>query len=256
MKISIITVAYNNIEGLKATSQSVLQQTSADIEWIVVDGASKDGSADFLKAFSGADIRWVSERDGGIFDAMNKGIGMASGRYSIFMNAGDVFAEENLIEKVVTAVGDSSPDLIYGDSLEQGGDELLYKAARDPKQISYVMFTHHQSIFYRTAAISDGYDLSYKYSGDWALTSTLLRKPGVTSLYCPFPICIFERGGISQREDQRKVIDHEHWRIYREIHRMNIVKSGVLWFTKTSANKFRSKFPGLYDTLRYRLKAR
>jgi len=116
MKISIITVAYNNIEGLKATSQSVLQQTSADIEWIVVDGASKDGSADFLKAFSGADIRWVSERDGGIFDAMNKGIGMASGQYSIFMNAGDIFAEENLIEKVVTAVGDSSPDMIYGDS--------------------------------------------------------------------------------------------------------------------------------------------
>lgn len=93
MKISIITINYNNIEGLKQTVESVLSQTYIDKEYIVIDGGSKDGAVDFLKSQNKITY-WVSEKDGGLYNAMNKGIRKLSGDYVIFMNSGDVFLIE------------------------------------------------------------------------------------------------------------------------------------------------------------------
>lgn len=97
-KISIITISYNNLEGLKRTVHSVLSQSYKDYEYIVVDGGSNDGSKEYLEANSAHITRWVSEPDKGIYNAMNKGIAMATGKYCIFMNSGDHFFSATTLE--------------------------------------------------------------------------------------------------------------------------------------------------------------
>ena len=98
-KISIITISYNNLEGLKRTVPSVLSQTYNDYEYIVVDGGSNDGSKEYLESKSALITRWISEPDKGIYNAMNKGIAMATGEYCIFMNSGDHFLSAMVLEK-------------------------------------------------------------------------------------------------------------------------------------------------------------
>lgn len=101
MKISVITINFNNCEGLKKTIESVVQQTFHDIEWIVVDGGSTDGSRELLEKYSKHFTYWVSEPDEGIYSAMNKGLKRAKGEYTIFLNSGDCFANPNVLTDVV-----------------------------------------------------------------------------------------------------------------------------------------------------------
>ena len=97
MKISIITINYNNIQGLKQTLFSVLEQDYNNIEYIVIDGGSTDGSKELLRAKSDELFYWVSERDKGVYNAMNKGIAQSTGDYLIFMNSGDVFFNKHVL---------------------------------------------------------------------------------------------------------------------------------------------------------------
>lgn len=102
MKLSIITINYNNVNGLQKTLESVFRQTCKEFEYIVVDGASEDGSKELLEQFlAKADFpfRWISEPDNGIYAAMNKGIRMAQGEYLHFLNSGDWLTDEKVVEK-------------------------------------------------------------------------------------------------------------------------------------------------------------
>ena len=104
MKISIITINWNNNEGLKRTLESVVSQTSREYEYIVVDGASTDGSVETIVRYANHSIlRWVSEPDGGIYNAMNKGIRMATGEYVMMLNSGDWFVGEGVLEALLAA---------------------------------------------------------------------------------------------------------------------------------------------------------
>ena len=120
MKLSIITINRNNAQGLKKTMQSVVEQTSNDIEYIVVDGASTDESVDIIKSFADQRlIRWVSERDNGIYNAMNKGIGMAQGEYVMILNSGDYLATPQVIEQMNEKLVDKGqPDILYGNMIK------------------------------------------------------------------------------------------------------------------------------------------
>ena len=100
MKYSIITVNYNNKEGLRKTIESVVRQTYRDFEFIVIDGGSTDGSTDILKEYDEQINYWVSEKDSGIYNAMNKGIKKSIGDYLIFMNSGDCFYQNDVLETV------------------------------------------------------------------------------------------------------------------------------------------------------------
>ena len=118
MKISIITVCYNNINGLERTFESVKKIKSAfsesiDFEWIIVDGGSTDGTVSYLQEKSKAIDYWISENDTGIYNAMNKGISIANGDYYIFMNSGDIFSEE-LFESQLDNELEGGYELIYG----------------------------------------------------------------------------------------------------------------------------------------------
>ena len=100
MKYSIITINYNNADGLRRTIESVVSQTYADYEYLIIDGGSTDGSVNAIKEYEDKISYWVSEKDGGIYNAMNKGVKVAHGEYLIFMNSGDVFYNDRVIERI------------------------------------------------------------------------------------------------------------------------------------------------------------
>jgi len=115
-KFSIITVVYNAKEVLEKTVQSIQYQTYKDFEHIIVDGGSTDGTLEYIQSLSIDNLKYVSEMDNGIYDAMNKGIGLSNGEYLLFLNAGDNFYSENILEKIVDEINelDSKPKIIYG----------------------------------------------------------------------------------------------------------------------------------------------
>jgi putative colanic acid biosynthesis glycosyltransferase len=253
---SIITISFNNIDGLRNTHESVINQDFENYEWLVVDGGSSDGTDDYLSNITDERLRYVCEADDGIYDAMRKGVNMASGEYLIFMNSGDVFAENDVLSSVIGEIKGRRPQVIYGDSYERSGDIRFYKPARKPSENRYVMFTHHQSIFYKRKLIQHvGFDMSYRISGDWVMTTRVLAQANGDVYGVPIPISTFERGGISQSKSHRRIINREHFRIYREEQGHSFTRSCYLWIRKVSINKFREIAPGLYDIIRYRSKA-
>ena len=133
MKLSIITVAYNAFAPLQETAENILAQTFTDYEYLVIDGGSSDGTADYLEKlafrFNGRSIpfHFVSEPDHGIYDAMNKGSRMAKGDWILFLNAGDLFAASDVLEKIFEQSSDAG--VIYGDTLcVYQGRQKLYPA--------------------------------------------------------------------------------------------------------------------------------
>lgn len=115
MKLTIITVNYNDAHGLKRTLQSVKEQTSRDLEYLVIDGGSQDGSKDLLDEYNEIITYSVSEKDTGVFNAMNKGIQKANGEYCLFLNAGDYLVSEDVIEKILPML--DGTDFISGDTI-------------------------------------------------------------------------------------------------------------------------------------------
>lgn len=196
IKFSIVTITYNNRDGLSRTANSIQNQTNKNYEWIIIDGASTDGTQDDFPHYPSATI--ISEPDNGIYDAMNKGINRATGDYLIFMNAGDMFATPDILDHV-NSLTHPNPDLIYGDSIEGA----YYKTARTPQHINWGLFTHHQAIFYNRQALGDiRYDTHYKIAADYDLTLRFLQNHK-NAMYIRKPICIFEQGGISQQQVKR-----------------------------------------------------
>lgn len=199
MLFTIITVTRNNRDGLKRTAQSVKSQSFEGYEWIIIDGASTDGTKELLLSLNALSI---SEPDDGIYDAMNKGIKRANGFFVIFMNAGDTFADEHTLLNIASYIEEvqETPDFIYGDALEQlNDDKTAYKKARPYSKAKTGMFTHHQAMIYRHDKIDTlRYDTAYKIAADYKFTLQYLENCS-TVLYAPFPICLFEQGGLSQQ---------------------------------------------------------
>lgn len=240
MLFSIITITRDNIEGLKKTQDSLHWQVCRDFEWIVIDGASKDGTKKFLQTVT---AHWISEKDHGIYDAMNKGIGYATGNYLLFLNAGDTLASPDTLERVKEAMA-SAPDFIYGDSIEADN----HKPARHHSGILSGMFTHHQSMFYNRHLLGPlRYDTSYKIAADYKFTLAFLKKSGVI-LYCPFPVCIFEQGGVSQTHVRHGRI--EQFRARRELDACHPIRNFFIYGLQSVTMAIRRASPRLYWFLR------
>ena len=125
MKLSIITINYNDAIGLQKTLNSTISQSCADFEHVIVDGASPDNSVEVIKKYAveasakGIKVTWISEKDKGIYNAMNKGIKMASGEYIEILNAGDILASDEVVEKMYAALEEKNyPELLYGNMLK------------------------------------------------------------------------------------------------------------------------------------------
>ena len=128
-KITIITIVFNNREGFIKTLNSVVSQTYKNKEYLVIDGGSTDGTLDVIKHNSNFIDYWVSEKDRGIYDAMNKGLAKANGEWVIFMNSGDVFSESDVLSKIFDSTIIENVDLIYSDYYTEGdGLKILNKS--------------------------------------------------------------------------------------------------------------------------------
>lgn len=148
--ISVITVNYNNLLGLKKTLDSINIQTSKDFEWIVIDGGSTDGSKELLEQNADIISYWVSEKDNGIYHAMNKGIKVAKGDYLQFLNSGDSLADKDIIMRFCER--NNTEDVIYGNAIIVNGNDHEVKRFHAPEFVRFSYFfghaLNHQATFF------------------------------------------------------------------------------------------------------------
>ena len=205
-KVSIITVCFNAKEMLITTLEDIRKQKYDNLEYIVVDGKSSDGTLDLLNNYQDIISKIVSEPDKGIYDAMNKGINIATGEWAIFMNAGDTFADENVLTHVFKEGDDA--DVIYGDVIKYSSDgKRTIKKAEKPHN-AHRMFFCHQSALTRISCLREfPYDIKYRLSADFHLYKRLYLS-GKRFKQVDFPISVFDTTGASNTHRSKGLIEN------------------------------------------------
>lgn len=210
MKVSIITVTYNSAGTLKDTINSVISQTYHDIEYIIIDGGSMDGTVDIIRAFEpefGGRLKWKSEKDRGIYDAMNKGIGMATGEVVGILNSDDYFTSPEVIARMVTVFEDKRPDAVYGD-IHFIHDKNPSKCVRyysskrfRPFWLRFGFMPAHPSFYLRREIYRQvgGYKLDYKIGADYEMMVRLFRVYRIRTQYIPLDFVTMRTGGVSTK---------------------------------------------------------
>lgn len=219
MAISVITINFNDKAGLAKTVKSVMGQ-SVSAEFIIIDGASTDGSVDVIKEHAEHLDYWVSEKDTGIYNAMNKGIAKATGDYCIFMNSGDVFYDEKVLEKVIPYLDGTA--IINGDTSYPSG---RYDKSPDDVTLSFFMNSTiiHQSTFIRTDLLKkNNYDEKYRIVSDWKFWIEELIVKGVSYKNIHLPISIFDENGIGSTNIE--LHDNEMVQVLEELFPKKILK--------------------------------
>src|SRR5688572_30812157 len=209
---SVITINFNNLQGLKRTFRSIVCQTAREhVQFIVVDGASTDGSAGFLTDNSLLIDTLEIAPDKGIYDAMNKGLQLATGDYVWFVNSGDAIYDPHFVAKVLPLVS-NSPDVIFGDTMyvDAEGEELGLMSKNKPQKLTqklgpdsfrYGMNVCHQS-FIAKRELCPPYDLKYRQAADIDWIIQILKKKPSTARYDGI-VASFEVGGSSKRNEKR-----------------------------------------------------
>lgn len=165
---SIVTVVRNDAPGFERTALSIRAQTCSDYEWIVIDGGSSDGTVDCIHGNIDIISSWLSEPDNGIYDGMNKGLRRAVASYVVFLNAGDIFADENVLERVQSELKAAPCDVLFGSSQLDFGGFRVRRKARAPCYIWHGQPGLHQSTFFRCKKhLEFEYDGSYRICGDY-----------------------------------------------------------------------------------------
>lgn len=169
-KLSVITIVYNNVRDIERTMLSVLNQTYRNIEYIIIDGGSVDGTKDIIYNYKSRLTQFISEPDQGIYDAMNKGLSLATGDYVLFMNSGDEIYSPETVKEVFET--ESSADIYYGETemFNDRWESLGQRRHCAPenfnwKSFKYGMSISHQAIYVKRS-IAEPFDLQYKYSAD------------------------------------------------------------------------------------------
>lgn len=199
-KVTVVTVCYQAAAMLKKTLLNIVAQQYEPLEYIVVDGGSDDDTLSVIRRHESAITRWVSEPDGGIYDAMNKAVAMATGEWVVFMNAGDQFAADDVLSRVfsekadggVLTHGHTAADVIYGDVVKGG---LVKKT--EPWHNAHRMIFCHQSALTRTDCLRRfSFDVRHRMSADFHFYKRL-AKSGGRFVRVDFPIADFDTTGVS-----------------------------------------------------------
>jgi len=253
MLFSIVTVCYNDLQGLELTYASVINQTFADYEMIIVDGNSTDGTLEWLKTIDNPKIRWKSEPDKGIFDAMNKGLDQAKGKFVIFMNSYDEFASTDVLENISLELENHPKDkfsFIYGDSIDitLEGKEL-YKKSRSHLLNWRGLFTSHQAMLFK---INDSrFPLEYPTTSDYAYVSRYIKNAEPENiLQLNLAICKFKLGGTNETARYRAL--KEDYQIRRQVIGLSMFKSSLLFILHFIHTFLKRNSPRLTRKLRYR----
>jgi glycosyltransferase involved in cell wall biosynthesis len=208
--VSIITVACNSATTIHTAIQSVLSQTYERIEYIIVDGLSKDATVDVIRSyepqFQGR-IKWISEKDTGIYDAMNKGISMATGDIVGILNSDDYFTSDNVIERMVASFQDANIDAVYGDIhfIRDGIPDkcVRYYSSRrfSPGWLRFGFMPAHPSFYVRREVFERAglYKTDYKIGSDYEMMVRLFLTHKIKAQYLPMDFVTMRLGGLSNR---------------------------------------------------------
>lgn len=215
-RLSIITINLNNKEGFQKTIESVMRQTFTAFEFIVIDGASIDGSIDLIKAYADKITYWISEPDSGIFNAMNKGIKQATGEYCLFLNSGDHLYNEHVLENALSL--NFKEDIVYGDQYIEKNDKLVRSLFLTPEYITFRSFINstipHQCTFIKRKLFDliGLYNENNRIVSDWEWNALALFKYNCSLKKINLPISVYNTNGISSNQD----IINEHQKEKKE----------------------------------------
>ena len=228
MKISIITVTYNSVNTVADTFDSVLRQTHEDIEYVVVDGASTDGTVDVIRRYDtlfGGRMKWVSEKDKGIYDAMNKGIAMATGDVVGILNSDDYFTSNDVLSRIVPYFDDKETDAVYGDIHFIRNDNpqktIRYYSSRwfHPRWLRFGFMPAHPSFYLRREVYArcGPYRTDYKIGSDFEMMVRLFIIQKIKAKYIKMDFVTMRTGGLSTRNfHSRMTLVKEDVRACRE----------------------------------------
>lgn len=207
-KITIITVCYNAKSEIEKTMKSVLSQSYDNIEYIIIDGASTDNTLEIVNSlvskYISRNVQIFSEPDKGIFDAMNKGIEKATGEWINFMNAGDVFYNEQVIEKVFKSEISDNVGVIFGDTYTENGPFKMLPFIYNPQKLCG-MGISHQSLFVRTSlAKNNPFDMSFKVAADYNMIRQIYNQ-GYDFKRFDMPISVYDLNGYSAHNVIRQI---------------------------------------------------
>jgi len=219
-KLSIITVNLNNAAGLQKTMESVFAQTFTDYEYMIIDGGSTDGSKELIEKNADKINYWISEKDRGIYNAMNKGIVNAAGKYLIFVNSGDCFVDELVCEKMLHD-DNVKADIIYG-NLERvypdGHRDVRYVPST--WSVDYLINTapDHNTAFIRKRLFDEYglYDESLKIVADWAFFFKVVVTGNAVCFYRDVNVVSFPLGGMSNQSDSLQLLKLERSKVIEE----------------------------------------
>lgn len=205
MRYSIITINYNNREGLQKTIESVVNQSYKDFEYIVIDGGSTDGSREVIEDFTDYISYWESEPDKGIYNAMNKGIKAAHGDYLNFMNSGDCFYDNNVLSTILPHLG---ADIVTGKSINEDYSARPFHVSEHPTMVQFYNNTvdHQASFISRNLFRGSLYDENYQIVSDWKFYVEKIIFQNCSFSLMPVLVAICQNGGISE---VRKDLDAE-----------------------------------------------
>ncbi len=229
MKLSVITINKNNAAGLEKTLKSVASQTCNDFEHVIIDGASTDNSVDVIKNYESSlstlktphSIKWISEPDSGIYNAMNKGIRMASGDYVQFLNSGDCLADATVVERMLGSLEENNfPSILYGNMLKVFKDgKILNDKCFAGQDISFLGFytgtlNHSSALIKRSLFEKYGfYDESLRIVSDWKWYLQAIALGEEKPVFTDIDVTLFDMNGISEtnknldKAERRKVLE-------------------------------------------------
>jgi glycosyltransferase involved in cell wall biosynthesis len=212
-KLSIITIVYNNAADIERTLLSVLNQTYANIEYIVIDGASTDGTLDIIQKHQEGISQLISEKDKGIYDAMNKGLKMATGDYVLFMNSGDELFAKDTVQQVFATQPDA--DIYYGETeiINNQGQSMGQRRHKAPETFTWRSFNlgmsiSHQAIYIKRS-LAEPYDETYQLSADidWIIRAAKKAKSIVNMHQY---VAKYLYGGMSKKKHKQSLTERFH----------------------------------------------
>jgi len=230
-KVSIITVVYNDAGGIGHTIRSVMKQTYPELEYIIVDGLSTDGTLDIIEQYKEEVSILISEKDQGIYDAMNKGLAAATGDYVLFLNSGDELYEDMTLEKVFSSADNG--DIYYGETklIDEERNIIGDRRHKTPKRFDWKSFRYgmnicHQAIYIKRS-IAEPYDLQYELSADidWIIRAA---KKADKIVNVNEYVAKYLVGGMSQKRHRQSL--KERYTIFKKYYGTvpNIINHGVI----------------------------
>jgi glycosyltransferase involved in cell wall biosynthesis len=221
MKVSIVTAVRNGAAAIGVTLDSVAAQTHADIEHVVVDGASTDGTVEVVRTRGRHVAKLLSEPDRGVYDAFNKGLALATGEIVVYLNAGDSYLDAEVVATVARVFAAEDVDAVFGDVLivdaqDPGRVVRHYRSSRfSPARLASGFMPAHPTLFLRRGLYGrlGGYDASYRIAGDFELCVRAFVQERARYRYLPRPLVRMPQGGLSTRDWR------SNWIITREMRR-------------------------------------